>query len=440
MLTKKELKRSGFLREDELKGEKIGYIVGLVGGENSPTNKLRKLSFFTDYIKTNGSDKYGYSIPDRYVYAPGEDDKFKKLESILIDNLEYFLNHNYIILWVLDDSIKRCKNNLSDFAIEYFLETRSLWVSSTVDADPVYLYPIWYIEDNIKNDLNNLLYHAAMTNKTYADTIRRIFKFYGKECVWNFVHSLKVSGDIESMSATVMANMIDIFDTTFRPDEESDEVKSLLVDTFTRGAELINDFIKTKDENHLNTELKKLMQDTYKRYASLEDSADQQHDSSPEPESEKTVDSDEIVVDAPQIEYDNEFNSIPEYDDLKAYEAYIKQQQRDIVDQYIKRKEEKAKMENIIDTVATVDSNGKVMYVAKENINSLQLHMLNKVFRNKNIKNILKQKMNNTAFHLILIYADTINNYKVFCFNNKNELLFHYIGNEKVIHFSEEKL
>ena len=225
---------------------------------------------------------------------------------------------------------------------------------------------IFKTEDDIKEfglALNTLLYFNAFQNNNieYSDTIRRIFKYYGKECIWKFVHSLKLSGGVDEISAGVLANMIDVFDDSFKPDNESDEVKALLISTFTRGAELINEFIRNKDEEYLNTEIKKLMDDAANKYAELTASGGTQQQSKSSPES--NIDSE---IEVPHLDYDEEFNSAPKYDDLEAYTAFIKQQNRQIVEDYARKKEMEMKKENTIETTATVDANGKVLYVAKD--------------------------------------------------------------------------
>lgn len=402
-------------------------------------------NFLNDYLKTLGEEyeytpakgDFGILVKNKSIvkkYAKFAEDNIEKLLDFELVNYE---RHIALPMWIFTDSLnnselfKEIKNNLQKCGL--INEARLYY--GIVGAEKG--IPLAYLVDanNYWNTLtiSTLLYYNALTNAKYADTIRRIFKYYGKECIWKFVHSLKPSGETNEMCAEILAEMIDVFDDSFKPDNESDEVKALLISTFTRGAELINEFIRNKDEEYLNTEIKKLMADAANKYAELTASGGTQQQSKSSPES--NTDSE---IEVPQLDYDSEFNSAPKYDDLEAYTAFIKQQNRQIVEDYAKRKEMEMKKENTIENTATVDANGKVLYVAKDD-NTFHSYLLNKIFCNKNIMNILKEKFNNTSFHVLLVYSNGIDDYKVFCFNNNIELLFHYIGSESVIQLSEEK-
>lgn len=418
--------------KEDVSVDTLGYMLAFTGGPNSPTNKFRKLDFFMKYLVSNKSDKYGFNAPDLYVYSSKENDKFEGAEKVILDNIEYFMSNNYIPLWIIDDSIKDSLSILSADFVDTFVNYRKFYITPTIDAEVGYIYPIQYI-DGFKSDISISLYRASITDNKYSDTIRRIFKFYGKECIWSYLQGCKIPDEYKATVAEIVSQVMDVFDNSERPDEWKPKMQSLLIETIQECLVIANKYITDNDDTLLESRLENLIKTAAKKYVELDKDdvveETQQQSSSSEDKSQ--------VIDAPQIGYDKEFNSTPKYDDLKAYDAFIKQQQQEIVESYLKGREERMKQNKTIDTVATVDSNGKITYNAK-NISPLQLYMLDKVFYNKNIANILKQKINSPSFSLILIYNDTADDYKVLCFNDKNELLFHYIKNENIIYFSEE--
>lgn len=386
---------------------------------------------FTKWSSTDMDSCDGMVIIDKSYKSLSDE-----IVSAMNDNVEKYLEWGRIPLWPFVESFKKLekyknfKNRLNRvllFGVDEFIENsvtrKGLIVEAfrSVSLRYVGLHP------------NYLLYYNAITNKTYSDTIRRVFKFYGKECIWSYLQGCKIPDEYKATVAEIVSQVMDVFDNSERPDEWKPKMQSLLIETIQECLVIANKYITDNDDDLLESRLENFIKTAAKKYVELDKDdvveETQQQSSSSEDKSQ--------VIDAPQIGYDEEFNSTPKYDDLKAYDAFIKQQQQEIVESYLKGREERMKQNKTIDTVATVDNNGKITYNAK-NISPLQLYMLDKVFYNKNITNILKQKINSPSFSLILIYNDTVDDYKVLCFNDKNELLFHYIKNENIIYFSEE--
>lgn len=433
----------------------VTFYVGCSKFANLGNGELKEhistMDFIKDYLKNprNGSTKVDNSRTNWYYFDGSETVEINKFKAVMLNHIEDILKYEYIPSWIMVENSWELLNEVFNEEQSALLNHTSINNFYTVTSTPKMFENCLKAKEINKRQcnlfttedipvytewLNTVLYYNSFSdiNTKYSDIFRRIFKFYGKECIWDFVHSLKLSGGVDEISAGVLANMIDVFDDSFKPDNESDEVKALLISTFTRGAELINEFIRNKDEEYLNTEIKKLMADAANKYAELTASGgtQQQYKSSPESNTDSEIE-------VPQLDYDSEFNSAPKYDDLEAYTAFIKQQNRQIVEDYARKKEMEMQKENTIETTATVDANGKVLYVAKDD-NTFPSYLLNKIFCNKNIMNILKEKFNNTSFHVLLVYSNSIDDYKVFCFNNNIELLFHYIGSKSVIQLSKE--
>ena len=331
-------------------------------------------NFLNDYLKTLG---------DEYEYTPAKGDFgilvknkniVKKYAKFAEDNIEKLLdfeliNHErYIALpmWIFTDSLnnselfKEIKNNLQHCGL--INEARLYY--GIVGAEKG--IPLAYLVDanNYWNTLtiSTLLYYNALTNAKYADTIRRIFKYYGKECIYKAIQANKPTEQklIEFVSS-MLGEMVDVFDESIKPDKEPKEVQDLFLDVLSTGGKLIDEFIQDHNESKLDEKLKKLMADAANKYAELTASGGTQQQSKSSPES--NTDSD---IETPQLDYDEEFNSAPKYDDLEAYTAFIKQQNRQIVEDYARKKEMEMQKENTIETTATVDANGKVLYVAKD--------------------------------------------------------------------------
>lgn len=395
-------------------------------------------NFISDYLKSLGCDTsnpgtFGILVKDKTIV--------KKYMSFIENNIEKIVSiHNIIPLWIIQESVVKSKifenvlNHLKKFNSLYGISEASLVPGLVTEkGTPVYFENIIGICSS-SAQASTLLYYNALTNTKYADTIRRIFKYYGKECIYKTIQTNKPTEQhlIEFVSS-MLGERVDVFDESIKPDEEPKEVQDLFLDVLSTGGKLIDEFIQDHNESKLDEKIKKLMADAANKYTELTASGGTQQQSKSSPES--NTDSD---IEAPQLDYDEEFNSAPKYNDLEAYTAFIKQQNRQIVEDYARKKEMEMKKENTIETTATVDANGKVLYVAKDD-NTFPSYLLNKIFCNKNIMNILKEKFNNTSFHVLLVYSNSIDDYKVFCFNNNIELLFHYIGSESVIQLSEEK-
>lgn len=431
----------------------VGYSTFTDVGNGMLKEEVKALDFVKDFLIQNGwnTDFILGSNNFRSLYEVIGEDRINKMKALLLNNIEKLLSVEYIPKWILVENSEidklLSKEQIENFGYnsiyvdQYnrrwynYLSTPKL-LEMNLRAPETNLKHIKYFSNAMPEYvhwINSALYFNAITNKTYSDTIRRIFKFYGKECIWSYLQGCKIPDEYKATAAEIVSQVMDVFDNSERPDEWKPKMQSLLIETIQECLVIANKYITDNDDDLLESRLENLIKTAAKKYVELDKDdvveETQQQSSSSEDKSQ--------VIDAPQIGYDEEFNSTPKYDDLKAYDAFIKQQQQEIVESYLKGREERMKQNKTIDTVATVDSNGKITYNAK-NISPLQLYMLDKVFYNKNIANILKQKINSPSFSLILIYNDTADDYKVLCFNDKNELLFHYIKNENIIYFSEE--
>ena len=331
-------------------------------------------NFLNDYLKTLG---------DEYEYTPAKGDFgilvknksiVKKYAKFAEDNIEKLLDfklvnherHIALPMWIFTDSLnnselfEEIKNNLQHCGL--INEDRLYY--GIVGAEKG--IPLAYLVDanNYWNTLtiSTLLYYNALTNAKYADTIRRIFKYYGKECIYQALQINKPTKQklIEFVSS-MLGEMVDVFDESIKPDKEPKAVQDLFLNVLSTGGKLIDEFIQDHNESKLDEKIKKLMDDAANKYAELTASGETQQQSKSSPES--NTDSE---IEVPQLDYDEEFNSAPKYNDLEAYTAFIKQQNRQIVEDYARKKEMEMKKENTIETTATVDANGKVLYVAKD--------------------------------------------------------------------------
>lgn len=343
----------------ENNNKEMGYILktNICGGFDN---------FISDYLKSLGCNTenhgtFGILVKDKTVV--------KKYMNFIENNIEKIVSiHNIIPLWIIQESV--VKSNIFENVLNHLKKFNSLYGISeaslvpgliTEKGTPVYFENIIGICSS-SAQASTLLYYNALTNAKYADTIRRIFKYYGKECIYKAIQINKPTEQklIEFVSS-MLGEMVDVFDESIKPDEEPKEVQDLFLSVITKGGKLIDEFIQDHNESKLDEKLKKLMADAANKYAELTASGGTQQQSKSSPES--NTDSD---IEAPQLEYDPEFNSAPKYDDLEAYTAFIKQQNRQIVEDYARKKEMEMRKENTIETTATVDANGKVLYVAKD--------------------------------------------------------------------------
>lgn len=347
----------------ENNNKEMGYILqtNICGGFDN---------FISDYLKSLGCDTskpgtFGILVKDKTIV--------KKYMSFIENNIEKLLSDKLSPLWIFKESLE--KSNLFK---DLYTRLKGCGVIDEGNIVPFLVtetgIPLYFIAFKYEpkpsviphfssyTQISTLLYYNALTNTKYADTIRRIFKYYGKECIYQ---SLQVNKPTEQklieFVSSMLGEMVDVFDESIKPDEEPKEVQDLFLNILSKGGKLIDEFIQDHNESKLDKKIKKLMDDAANKYAELTASGGTQQQSKSSPES--NTDSD---IEAPQLDYDSEFNSAPKYDDLEAYTAFIKQQNRQIVEDYARKKEMEMQKENTIETTATVDANGKVLYVAKD--------------------------------------------------------------------------
>lgn len=346
----------------ENNNKEMGYILHTkIGKEND--------NFITDYLKIIApSYKYDPNYSSYGILVKEKSIAIKYM-SFIENNIEKLLSIGATPLWIYIDSLEHSK--LFTEAYTKLKSNGNILKGSVfpgLKSDkgiPLQFIDFKYAEHSYfsgREHMNILLYYNALTNTKHANTIRRIFKYYGKECIYQALQINKPTEQklIEFVSS-MLGEMVDVFDESIKPDEEPKEVQDLFLSVITKGGKMIDEFIQDHNETKLDEKIKKLMADAANKYAELTASGGTQQQSKSSPES--NTDSD---IEAPQLEYDEEFNSAPKYDDLEAYTAFIKQQNRQIVEDYARKKEMEMQKENTIETTATVDANGKVLYVAKD--------------------------------------------------------------------------
>lgn len=370
------------MRKDEEREMKYALGFNVIGRNHGYTNKNLVAYLESVFGKTTTLDVgyYGRVFCWFVLFKRNEKEIFEKALKIVYEDLNEYFDNGLFPMWVFEkDILIDFKDKYGGLANLYFNNDNYKKVGKNVQLvsfNTNIVVDVYDFMDCIYDHIPVFItYDLLIREGKYFFVIKKYLKYINRMYLYNILTNIRETCYIDK-------------------------------DISIKIAETIYKFIPNFYQRRADSDTKELDVVTNMIYSILEKN--------------------NCKIDIKVLEFEN-LNDIS-YNDLKDCTTAIKQPYFD----------EKKKI-NIVDIVATINSDNTITYTFKD-LTFSEKRMLNYIFDNKNIINILKQKFYNNSFNSTLIYLDTIRNYKVFCFNDNIEILFYYTKDDSTVKISEIKI